>query len=365
MVTLCIFFLTIPLTQLAAATEKIPLTIEEVGLSETLRSKALFQFDKMLSWTFDAERYGYVLKTPLKPEVFEIKDLNILQFTKNHNYFSDDHPLVSKVSSNPTDLLLTLQLLQEIHLSIKEDKQRELITNEVLAKVLAYRDLPLGQEIPIPHRNNQLITFEVDTLFDLGKGMPAFGLVPQNKGAAAPLLLFRGTDVSILSERGLASILSDLDPKGPGLSVFLQSRAMLHNWLSKVAETHAKAKLIGCSLGGALATYAYLYEYPLISENPLDPSAIFNPPGISKKIFQEWEKIPKEKKAFFEVFVTRGDLIPKIGRLVGNVSEISPSRSLLPIAAHVTLISAEPTYTLNAIDLEGENQSQRFSKDAK
>jgi len=314
----------------------------------------------MLTWIFDPQYYHFHLKTPLNPKIFHVSDSHILHFATQYSYFSDDHPLIAKVTNDPADLNLTQELLKEIHHSIKEDKQRTLMTDEVLAKILAYRELKKGQEILIPSQNNQLLTFEVDELFDLGKGMPAFGLISKNKGEAPSFLIFRGTEMSILSRRGLASIISDLDPKGAGLSLFLKSQPAIHTWLKKTVTLHPKIKIIGFSLGGSLALYTYLYEYALIKNNSFESCTIFNPPGVSEKIFDLWKSLSRNHQMKVKVFVTKGDLIPKIALLLGDIYQLSIDSSLLPIAAHTLLISAQPTYYQNVVDIELENHSNRF-----
>lgn len=318
-----------------------------------LRSYSLLTLDRIFSITFNQSQYAYALKTPPESTIFTVKSDAILNFAKNYSFFSS-HPLVSNVTQDPSDLHLTLQLLEGIDKDIEDPLQKELIVHEVLAKVLAYRDLSLGQEISIPCAQG-LVPFLVDCVFDLGSGMPAYGLLPTVSGVA-PILLFRGTDFSISSGRGVASIISDIDPKGPGLSAFFEARPHIHAWL----VAHPKPKLVGCSLGGALAIYTYLYERPWI--NTVESSSIFNPPGVATKIYRLWEGLAPSDQSSLNVYVTRGDLIPKIGKLLGNLYQLSTPHRLYPIAAHVTLITAEPQYTQSSIDLTSENLTRRFSR---
>lgn len=327
-----------------------------------MRSKALGSIDKMLSWVFDQKHYSYCLKTPLQEETFVNNHPKLITFSKHHGYFSSDRPLVGKVTKDQKDVKVTLQLLQTIHKVIKDPKMRALTTGEILTKVLAYRNLKKDQEISIPSASGSLVPFKVDELFDLWDGMPAFGLIPQISDESAPILLYRGTDLSLLSQRGLASILSDFDTKGPGLSAFLHARKSIHEWLKKVALSGQKARVMGFSLGGALAAYTLLYEHELINLDRLESSYAFNPPGISKKSFRRWERLSPEERPPFTVFVTRGDLISKIGWLSGDVYELSLSSPLYPIAAHVTLLSGEPLYHQYQVDLLLENHSHRFSR---
>src|SRR5207249_1381181 len=138
----------------------------------------------------------------------------------------------------------------------------QLASAELLSKVLAYRDLQLGQTIQIPVEIKGKIvleTFTVDHLFDIWQGMPAFGLIPKKKNLSS-LLLFRGTDFSLISKRGIASVMSDLDPSGPGLKAFFHARKEIGGWLQAVQAQGKPARVMGFSLGGALAAYTFIYE---------------------------------------------------------------------------------------------------------
>ena len=75
--------------------------------------------------------------------------------------------------------------------------------------------------------------------------MPAFGLVPIEKGKVPPILLFRGTDLSLGSTRSWASVISDLNTSGPGLFTFRNAQIKIHDWLTKVASYGIKARAIG------------------------------------------------------------------------------------------------------------------------
>ncbi len=206
-------------------------------------------------------------------------------------------------------------------------------TNEILTKVLAYRDLKEKMEIPIPSENGLLITYTVDTLFDLWHGMPAFGLIPKNNPEAPPLLIYRGTEFSF---RGWGSILSDLDFKGPGFSAFRKAQPKIHAWLEKTGK---KTQVLGFSLGGALAAYTLLFEKDLLS------SAIaFNMPGLSLKNYELWRTL-KDSPPFIS-YVTQGDFVAKIGHTIGDLRICSTGTPMKPLTAHTTLISFEPTFYL-------------------
>jgi hypothetical protein len=328
---------------------------------KSMRSKALESIDKILSWTFDQSQYPYCLKSPLQEEIFHNEDQKIISFDKEFGYFSQGHPLVGKVTSAHEDIEITLNMLETIHERVTQTHQRNLMTAEVLTKVLAYRDLKKGQVVAFS-TGASFIRFEVDILFDLGDGMPAFGLIPKERKNAAPVLLFRGTDISLLSQRGLASLISDFDPKGPGLTAFKRAQPAIHRWLEKVAREGHRARVMGFSLGGALAAYTVLFEHELINPSVEEASFAFNPPGVTKKIFNLWKKLSAEQRPPLNLFVAKGDLISKIGRLFGDLYELSTSALFYPIAAHVTLMTAQPCFYQNGIDLSMENCATRFSR---
>ncbi len=327
-------------------------------MKNSVRSSFLESIDKMLSWTFDSKYYLYSLKTPLQEQAFCDNSSVLSEFERKHGYFSSQRPLVGRVTEDPEDTQLTVQALKAIHQEGEDPQRRTLALVEMLTKVLAYRDLKKGEQLLIPTESGKLILFEVDKLFNLWDGMPAFGLVPKDAKETAPILLYRGTDLSLLSQRGLASIISDFDTKGPGLSAFLHARKSIHNWLLKVSRSGVKARVMGYSLGGALAAYTLVYEHELI--NVSEPSFACNSPGVSKRIFNKWNRLAVEQQPPYIVFVTRGDLVSKIGWLFGEVNELSLGLNLYPIASHVVLVSGQPRYYQYAVDLSLENQTQRL-----
>lgn len=245
---------------------------------------------------------------------------DISAFIRRHDFFSVEKPLVGHVTESEADIQTTAQLLKILPLVISDPDMRRLAEGEILSKILAYRELKVGMKI------NQ---YTVDRVFDLWKGMPAFGLVSDN---ASSLLLFRGTDFNLKTRRSWAAIWSDLDLKGPGYTVYQKARPDLRSWLKG-----KNAQVMGCSLGGAFVFYTVLFEGDLLSFS--DPSLAYNPLGVFEKSFKLWESL--NRKPSLITYVTTGDFIPKIGRLIGDVREISASRRLKPIEAHVKLMFAE------------------------
>lgn len=327
-----------------------------------VRVKGLLSLDKLLALAFDPMTRSYLLLPAQEESHYQNQIQEYLTFSKQFGYFSIQRPLIGYVTKEKEDIHLTNQILLLIHKKLSSPRERFIATAEILTKVLAYRDLKKGQEVFIPCINSKgepvIVIYAVDTIFDLWHGMPAFGLVPKDNRTQVPILLFRGTDLSLGTKRGWASVISDLNTEGPGLSTFLTAQPTIHEWLQKVASIGSKAKVMGFSLGGVFAGYTVIFERDLINKNPQECSMAFNPPGIPKKALNIWESLPKDKKPPFSVFVTRGDLVSKIGLLFGEVEEFSLDKLLKPIAAHVTLMTAQRRYHLKQIDVVQENHSR-------
>lgn len=296
------------------------------NLKSTLRTDALIKADKALSLLLPYQTLTYPLASPLQRNIFinSVPEFQLL--AKNYGYFSE-HPLASKVTLDLKDVQITIDILKLIYEKIDDPFLRSFAIDEILCKVLAYRNLSDKQQISIGP-----VLYEIDIVIDLWQGMPAFGLIPKQKGSAPPLLIFRGTDLSFL--RGLPSIYSDLDPKGPGFTVFLNAKPKIHKWLEKVG----KAKVLGVSLGGALAAYTAIFEKDHILE-----AITFNMAGISQENFNKW----REEKPPLKSYVIQGDFVAKIGHTVGDIKVASSDLVLYPIATHTTLISFLPKFYLS------------------
>lgn len=319
-------------------------------------------WDKLLSYLFKYSTRCYCRKGPL--EISKVKNPcpSLKYFSDNFGRFSTSKTLIGKVSSAPEDLVITQHLLKLVFDTVKSPKTTDFITAEVLSKVLAYRELKEGQRIWIPTlvASNQIeyIEYSVDIVFDLWHKHVAFGLIPINHPTSSPILLFRGTDFSLLSESGRASIICDLDPDGPGRRLFYNSRSAIRQWLMQNDLLSKKTRVMGHSLGGVLAIYTSIYEYAFLSNDPLMPSYAFNPPGVSEDLLEEWNEIPEKEKPSFMTFITRGDIISKFGCLLENTYEVFTNKPLSPMIAHEQLIFTQPISYLVRIDSIKENCSK-------
>lgn len=328
-----------------------------------MRVKAIKGWDKLLTWTLAPKNPPYQLKVPFVQKDFQVKTPNLANFDQNYGYFSIYHPIVGIVTKSLRDIEVTNCLLESIHTEIKDPEQCHFSSEEILAKVMAYRPLLEGMKIAICSWNakgeKSLQTYLVDKVLDLWHGMPAFGLVPEKKGEHIPILLFRGTDLSLNSEKGWASILSDLDTSGPGYTTFLQGQQEIHHWLEKMVKEKAPARLVGFSLGGVFVYYTMIHEYDLVNQEVHSPSIAFNSPGLSKEMLKKWGQVPDVLKPPLITYVNQGDIVSQIGFFLSTVWEVALPKPMQVIQAHTSLISTQPSYQMRLIDVELENESRQ------
>jgi hypothetical protein len=327
---------------------------------EKMRFALLNRFDQFLDFATNPNLKNNALIIPLKETKFTVNNLALINFAKEHGYFSVNKPIVAHVSIDANDLECVICVLDTLIVNQDFEKNKNFLgiaSAELLAKALAYRDLKQDQYIPIPIVKDKVFVLEkfcVDHIFNLWNGMPAFGLIPENQNIPS-IILFRGTDFSLTSKRGWASLLSDIDEKGPGFTVFSKARSEIHQWLDKVAKQNKKAISVGFSLGGLLAAYTFFYEKDLLSEWG---SVAFNPPGISQYIAEEWNKLSRIELERFTTYINRGDIICKMGYLFGTTYEIYTDHLMKPLFAHTVLISGQQNFILAEVNVEREN-SQR------
>jgi hypothetical protein len=322
---------------------------EDEGIS---RQKMLFQWDEAMNWVMPFSSRTFSLIIGEKPIVYKETDKALEEFVSLHGYFACYKPLVGIVTEEIEDV----DPIQKVFNSLIEQKNAawmELATNEVLCKALSYRNLKKGMKISIPIKTGKkmaLVEYEVDEVLDLWQGMPAFGLISQNK-EAFPLLLFRGTDFSFTSKSSWASIVSDLDLAGAGLSTFYSSQKKIQGWLGKASLHGQKAQVMGFSLGGILATYTAIFE-----SSHVDRCVAFNAPGVSKSIFNMWKH--QSLTCPIYIYATQGDLISRFGKMVAKAYEVSDRTPMGPIEAHTKIMCAKPPTLLFQIDVEKENSSR-------
>lgn len=317
-----------------------------------LRSKSIKSWDKLITWAFLPKYRPYVLVEPPVEATYRGGEKQVADFVTNYGYFSVYHPILGIVTDSKKDIEVTQCLLNAIQSEIDNPDHLKFSADEILVKVMAYRTLKKGMKITVPVSKEETVTYEVDEVIDLWRGMPAYGLVSE-KGT--PILLFRGTDLDLASEKSWASVMSDLDTSGPGLRTFQRAQQEIHDWLFKMKDT--PARIVGYSLGGVLTLYTLIYEHELI--NKQIPSVAFNPPGVSEQVLQLWEKIPTNERPPHVIYVNQGDFVSKIGLFLGNVQEISIGQPMDVIEAHVMLISGAPVYKISAVNVHLENKQRK------
>ncbi|MDN3507221.1 MAG: hypothetical protein P0S96_08345 [Simkaniaceae bacterium] len=326
------------------------LAAEEVHFCGDMRVNMLKGWDKLLTWTLLPKIKPYYFSNPLVIQTYEMHDAFLESFRKEYGYFSAYEPIVGIVTDEASHVEKTNEALKNL-VHLPDSLQREFSRDEILAKVMAYRTLKKGMKITMP---DGAIYF-VDTIIDLWRGMPAFGLLPEQKGHP-PILLYRGTDMDLVSEKGWASILSDLDTTGPGHTTFLKAQDQIHQWLLKVKKTYQPARVVGYSLGGALVFYTLIYESDLLSRKY--PTVAYNPPGISLEVHAKWEEAKQAKDIPLFTFVNKGDIVSQIGFFLSNVWEISLDKTMDVIEAHTTLISTESHFHATSVDVAKENEAR-------
>ena len=67
----------------------------------------------------------------------------------------------------------------------------------------------------------------------------------------------------------------------------------------------------------------------------------------------KWNNIESQPR--FRGYITRGDVISKLGMLFGDIYELSLNKPLSPVRAHEQIIFSEPLCFLNKVNIEEEN----------
>lgn len=341
MLLLCLLFL-----QFAPASFQ---EIEPVKKHGEIRVKALRGWDRLLTWALSAKNPVYTLKIPLKQHKFTIVQEQLALFEKNYGFFSIYNPIVGMVTESKKDVEVAQELLDLLGSTIKNEQQLRFATDEILAKLVAYRTLEKGMVLYLPTIEGR-VKYLVDEVLNLWLGMPAFGLIPEGDGT--PILLFRGTDLSFTTQKGWASMLSDLDITGPGHATFLRCQQKIHNWLSKREKP---ARLVGFSLGGAFVLYTLIYENEWVSKEI--SSTAFNSPGLSRDLMKRAKEMGLSSQVSY---INRGDFVSQLGYLLSNVWEVSLERMLQVIESHVTLMCIQPQFHLSEVDITKENVNRKL-----
>ncbi len=202
----------------------------------------------------------------------------------------------------------------------------ELSQAEVLAKVLAYRDLTQVQTLSLPRKiegveEPQISKHRIEKI-DLGSNLFAYGLTPlesdsqEQNQTISPILLFRGTAPWPSAEGAFATINAGVDPSGVAWSLFQNRPPALNAWLENNTTADNKAIVTGHSAGGALTNYTatFLPQY-------IKKGYTFNSTGVNSETKHAWEALTERPE--LKGYVTQSDFIPYLGEhIIGETHEV-------------------------------------------
>lgn len=248
------------------------------------------------------------------------------------------------------------KLLNTIYETSDNPDIMQVRTGQVLTKVLAmgcWSKLEVGHKISIPAVNKngekQLVEYTLDRRFDLFQKIPAFGFVDA-MGQHPALLLFRGTNPNTKHADAWPAIIANIHPKGPAWKLYESSKKEVTSWL----ESQENSRVLGFSQGAALAGY-FLADFPhLFSQNPSEPSLLYDGPGMPKKYINKW--MSTKLKPSVSHFVQQGDIVPKTGHsILGDAYIVSLGDGRMPvIKAHKALSFLAPKLSYTLMDKKSE-----------
>lgn len=254
-------------------------------------------------------------------------------------------------------------LLHEIFLHTDDPYLMQARAAQVFVKKVVSNcsdQLTKGYKINLPVVNEygekDLICYELDEIFDLWEGIPAFGFVDKHSGHA-PLLCFRSTQYKLKDEYALAALTANFHHKGPAWHLYENGRDQIEAWLQKsTVHGENKARVMGYSQGGTTAAYYLTYLSEYVSSDRNKPSFVLDAPGVNHTVGSHWDAL--ERKPYVLSYVTRGDLFPKIGdRILGHGYEIIVPNKMSFWETHSALSLLAPKWTVQAIDEKKEGQT--------
>lgn len=332
----------------------MPAPASGAELSLETRSKFFLHLNKFLDWITSFQNFNYQKKSFLKD--FLNPPECLIEFDQQHGFFSSKAPLVGQYTPLKSDLAYVEDILIKIDQVELEKDKRLFYIQEILSKVLAYRELNVGDVIKIPdfETPQSISSYTLDVIFDLGLSMPAYAFTSQDKDKPT-ILIYRGTHFDLTHKSGVASIIADMDLYGPGYTAFFKIEPQLRSFLVKQKLNQKQTVTLGYSLGGVLSLYTGIFFKEFID---VTHSCAFNPPGVQKKLFKlcEKEKILEQ----FQVYVNNSDPVSKWGFLIGNVDILSIDKRMGPLMAHTMLMSSQNDLDFFQCDLQEENKRHRY-----
>lgn len=268
-------------------------------------------------------------------------------------------PKYDKKDTDHIAALLRQVLVHTPNVDLMQVRVAQILTKQLIAN--CSRSLKPGFEIEIPVLNSkgvaELVNYRIDQKFDLGDGIPAFGFIDPN-GVHPPLLIFRPTNLDIQYVDSVSSLVANLDPKGPAWKLYEAAKDEIDVWLQESTQDgQNKARVMGFSQGGILATYFLTYHSRYFSRKVTQPSFVLDGPGMPLNVAREWSGV--QKKPHVWSFVNRGDLVPKMGsELIGRVFELSVPQKMSPIQSHKAMTSLAKRWEIKEVDKGKEKRSE-------
>lgn len=250
---------------------------------------------------------------------FPLKTLR--EYASKYGYFSKEHPIINRVTDDVSDIAIAKEFLELATAAFQDPEMQQQARAEVLAKLFAFREMKVGMKIE---------NYTVDRVFNLCQGIPAFGLTSPTE---TPLILYRGTDVRLSKWKGIVSIISDFDLRGPGLFLYNRGRSDLRAWIKEHTP-----RSIGHSLGGVLVFYTLLFEHDLVSHQAR--SYAFGSPGLYSPLYKKWQEIAFKPPLI--TVITERDLVSMLGTQIGEVRKYYVGQKRYQ--AHVALVCAEDSF---------------------
>lgn len=323
-------------------------------ISIETRSKFFLHLNKFLDWMTSLQNFNYEKANFIK-EITNAPEC-LISFEKKHGFFSNETPLVGQYTPLKSDQKYVEQILFQIDTLDVEPQTRLFYLQEILSKVLAYRYFEVGDQIMIPdfEKPQAVASYQLEVIFDLGLGMPAYGFTSKDKTKPA-ILIFRGTHFDLTHKSGIASIIADLDLYGPGYTAFFKIEDQLKSFLLKQQLKEKNTVVLGYSLGGALSLYTSIFFKDYVNKAY---SCAFNPPGVQKKL---WKLCDNQKTLeSFQVYINNSDPVSKWGFLIGNVTILNLDQRMGPLMAHTMLMSSQQELDFFKCNLTEENKRHRY-----
>jgi len=312
--------------------------------------KTIRFWDRFLAWLFSHSARSYLKGKRVENICIPFPEYT--EFYKKYSRFGTVRGIICAVTEFEEDKEICRKMLETMDSKYDDVYLKELVCADFYGKAISYRNLKEGDSFPFYSARKKLpITFTLDTVIPLWNDICAFGFISSNDEA---LLLFRGTDISFLSTAGRASMLSDLDPEGPGLALFENAKEALSSWLQVQKGNGKETRVIGHSLGGSLACYTLLFLPHLLSKTAA--SFATNYPGVNETLLKKWDGLDPKPK--FCGIVTEGDAVSKFGFLLNETLLFTAERKLPLMQSHELLFGAEPNFTLYQINVIDENTTK-------